>query len=281
MFDCRLKQFTSWYCMGFSIGLLTKAQHSEQIKNLNLPPKMHHIDINITIYTMLFPDLPSHLPPDGPNTQLYCRGSFWLSLFCVMVQSLSNVFLCCVLFIECWPELAYLHFPGLCLTISKRTFTDLSQSHSCVFFAVCQGSLSTLLHSSFPQSWLVSQFLPLKHLHSMTLPPPCFTVGMVLARWWAVPGFLQTWHLAFESSILVSSDQGILFLLLWESFRCLLANKRAAMCLYWGVASVWPLYKALIGGVLLKGSPIFTEELWSPVRVTIGFLVTSLTNNLI
>ena len=24
--------------------------------------------------------------------------------------------------------------------------------------------------------------------HSMMLPPPCFTVGMVLARWWAVPG---------------------------------------------------------------------------------------------
>ena len=29
--------------------------------------------------------------------------------------------------------------------------------------------------------------------------------------------------------------------------------------------------------VLLEGSPIFTEELWSSVRVTIGFFVTSLT----
>ena len=29
--------------------------------------------------------------------------------------------------------------------------------------------------------------------------------------------------------------------------------------------------------VLLEGSPISTEELWSPVRVTIGFLVTYLT----
>ena len=29
--------------------------------------------------------------------------------------------------------------------------------------------------------------------------------------------------------------------------------------------------------VLLKGSPISTEEIWSSVRVTIGFLVTSLT----
>ena len=33
--------------------------------------------------------------------------------------------------------------------------------------------------------------------------------------------------------------------------------------------------------VLLEGSPISTEELWSSVRVTIGFLVTSLTKALI
>ena len=33
--------------------------------------------------------------------------------------------------------------------------------------------------------------------------------------------------------------------------------------------------------VLLEGSPIFTEELWSSVRVTIGFLVTSMTKALL
>ena len=54
------------------------------------------------------------------------------------------------------------------------------------------------------------------------LPPPCFTVGML-------PGFLQMWRLAFrpKSSILVSSDQRILFLMVWDSFRCLLANSQA------------------------------------------------------
>ena len=31
-----------------------------------------------------------------------------------------------------------------------------------------------------------------KHPHSMMLPPPCFTVGMVLNGWWAVLGFHQT-----------------------------------------------------------------------------------------
>ena len=41
------------------------------------------------------------------------------------------------------------------------------------------------------------------------------TVGMVLAWWWVVPGFLQTWRLAFtpKSSIFLSSDQIILFLM--------------------------------------------------------------------
>ena len=33
--------------------------------------------------------------------------------------------------------------------------------------------------------------------------------------------------------------------------------------------------------VLLEGSPISTEELWSSVRVNIGFLVTSLTKALL
>ena len=36
-----------------------------------------------------------------------------------------------------------------------------------------------------------------KYLHSMMLPPPCFTVGMVLAKWWAVPGVLPNIVLGF------------------------------------------------------------------------------------
>jgi len=48
---------------------------------------------------------------------------------------------------------------------------------------------------SFP-STLTSHPVPVaeKHPHSMMLPPH-LTIGMELCRWWAVPGFLQTWHL--------------------------------------------------------------------------------------
>ena len=72
-------------------------------------------------------------------------------------------------------------------------------------------------------------------------------------------------------------------------FRCLLANsKRAVMCLllrsgfrlatlpyrpdWWSAAEMV---------VLLEGSPLSTEQRWSTVRVTIGFLVTSLTKALL
>ena len=54
------------------------------------------------------------------------------------------------------------------------------------------------------------------------------------------------------------------------------------------MASVWPLYHtgpdwwiAAEMVVLLEGSPLATEERWSSDRVTIGFLVTSLTSPLI
>ncbi len=90
----------------------------------------------------------------------------------------------------------------------SRTFTELSCSHSFVILAVCLASLpywkvnlrpslrSRALWSRFSSrmSLYIAAFifpsiltsLPVpaaeKHPHSMMLPPPCFTVGMVLAR---------------------------------------------------------------------------------------------------
>ena len=105
----------------------------------------------------------------------------------------------------------------------SRTFTQLSWSHSFDILAVCLGSLScwkinrspslrsralwsrlssrmSLYIAAFIFPSLTSLPVPAaeKHPHSMMLPPPCFTVGMVLAWCWAVPGFLQAWHLAFK-----------------------------------------------------------------------------------
>lgn len=68
-----------------------------------------------------------------------------------------------------------------------------------------QRCLCTLFHSSFS---LVSCFW--KTSHGMTLPPPFVTVGMVLARWCGVLGYLQTWCLTFRPStwVFVSLPQG-------------------------------------------------------------------------
>ncbi len=130
----------------------------------------------------------------------------------------------------------------------SRTVTELLWSHSFVILAVCLGSLSCWKVNLRPslRSWAlwrrfssrISLYLAAfifpsiatgrpvpaaeKHPHSMMLPPPCFTVGTVLDRWWAVPGFLHTYRLELrpKSSILVSSDQRILFVTILESFRC-------------------------------------------------------------
>ena len=160
----------------------------------------------------------------------------------------------------------------------SSTFTELSQSRSCVVLSVCLGPLSgwkvnlrQSLRSRALWTWFSSGISPYfglfsfpstltslpvpaaeKHPHSMMLPPPGFTVGMVLGRWWAVPCFLQTWHLELRpnNSILVSSDQIILFLTVWESFRCVLPSRLSCVFHCWE-GSVWPLWhKAQIGGVL-------------------------------
>ena len=99
----------------------------------------------------------------------------------------------------------------------------------------------------------------------MKLPPLCFTRKMV-------PSFLQTWRLAFRpmSSILVSLDHRILFLLVWESFRFLLANSKwAVMCLLLRsgfhlatIIKAW-LVECCRDGCPSEDSPISTEELWS------------------
>ena len=99
-----------------------------------------------------------------------------------------------------------------------RTFTFMFWSHSSVALAVCLGSLSCWnvnLHRSLRSFALWSRFssriylylapfivpsiltslaVPAtkKHPHSMMLPPPCFTVGMLLDGSRGMLGFHQT-----------------------------------------------------------------------------------------
>jgi hypothetical protein len=110
-----------------------------------------------------------------------------------------------------------------------------------------------------------------KHHHSMILPPPCFTVGMG-AR------FPSDVTLGIQAKHFNLGSYGL------RVFRCLLANtKRAVICLLlrsgFHLATDW--WSAAKMVVLLEGSPISTEEIWSSVRVTIRFLFTSLTKALL
>ena len=57
---------------------------------------------------------------------------------------------------------------------------------------------------------------------SVMLPPPRFTVGMVLARRWAVAWYLpdSVWSAAKRIQFFVSSDQRIISLVLSGCFKC-------------------------------------------------------------
>ena len=63
------------------------------------------------------------------------------------------------------------------------------------------------------------------------LPPPCFTIGIV-------PSFLQTWRLTFRpnSSVLVSSDRRILFLMVWESLGAFWQTLSGLSCAFYSIS---------------------------------------------
>ncbi len=191
----------------------------------------------------------------------------------------------------------------------SRTVTELLWSHSFVILAVCLGSLSCWKVNLRPslRSWalwrrfssrislyLASFIFPSiatsrpvhaaeKHPHSMMLPPPCFTVGTVLDRWWAVPGFLHTYRLELrpKSSILVSSDQRILqvfFSKLHAGFHVSCTEERLPS----GHSAIKPrLVEGCSDGWLSTTSPISRMHLWSSATVIFGFFFTSLTKALL
>ncbi len=124
----------------------------------------------------------------------------------------------------------------------SRTFTELSISHSCCVcrsivivhywkvnllsslrFCMFWSGFSLRLSQYFGalsfSSTLTSLSVPAaeKQPHSMRLLPGHFTFGMVLCRWWVE--LVSFKHDAWNWG---SSDQRILFLTVWMSFRCFL-----------------------------------------------------------
>ena len=112
-----------------------------------------------------------------------------------------------------------------------------------------------------------------------------YGIGLVMSSAWFPPN-MTAWHSCQRVQSL--SHQTREFCFSWsESFRCILANS-TAMCLLlrsgFRLATLpyrpdWWIAAEMV--VLLEGSPLSTEERWSSDRVTIRFLVTSLTKALL
>ena len=104
------------------------------------------------------------------------------------------------------------------------------------------------------------------------LPPPCFTVGMVQCFLHAKEFnvcFIRQRILSKYTYLLANSKWAVTCFLLRNGFRLATLPRRPD---WWSAAEMV---------VLLECSHNSTEELWSSVRVTIGFLVTSLTKALL
>lgn len=98
------------------------------------------------------------------------------------------------------PLLSWLVVTWLCAYnhchVGGWTFAPVRGSVEQVFIEKC-----ILLHSGILQPWLVYLSLLLsKTPHNMILPPPGFTVGIVLCRWWAMSGFFQTVQSRFHQT---------------------------------------------------------------------------------
>ncbi len=151
----------------------------------------------------------------------------------------------------------------------SRTFTELSISHSCCVFrsiVLLEGKpsaslrfwmlwtgfslsyLNILVLWAFLLLWRVPQSLPLKNSPTAW---DCYQHTLLLG-----------WYSACDEQCLVSfkqdawnwgsSDQRILFLTVWGSFRYFFANSKCVfMCLHWREDWVLPhCHKAQIDGVL-------------------------------
>ena len=140
------------------------------------------------------------------------------------------------------------------------SFIELSSNHSLVIIAVCLGTdlCGTVNRQPSRRSWAIwSRFSSLYnarfifptiktrpplpaaeiHPHNMMLPPPCFTVGMVICQVMSVAS--TAW---FPPDVMLGIQAKNLYFgfirpknlvnQIWESFRCRLANfKWAVMCL--------------------------------------------------
>lgn len=91
------------------------------------------------------------------------------------------------------------------------------------------------------------------HFRSL-LPPPSFTIGMVLCRRWVMPRLCQKYYLELKPTGSILLSERVRNKIIWtkESFRCFLAISKQAR-----------LVKAAVIVVLLRTFPVSAEDLWS------------------
>ncbi len=164
-----------------------------------------------------------------------------------------------------------------------------TQGHSqnCLYatLAVCLGSLSCWKMNLLPRlrfwmlwtrfSLILSQYF---EIHSMRLLPAHFTFGMVLCRWWAVPGFFQTWCLELRFVRPENLVSQVLFLQMPIVFSCVFTEERIESCHTTVKPRSVECCSDVCPSVCFSYLHVWS---WSSTIVTIRFLDTTLTKALL
>ena len=145
------------------------------------------------------------------------------------------------------------------------------------------------LHSSFPLSWLVSQFLPLKNIRTAWCCHHHASgrdgIGLVMSGAWFPPNMMPDIHAKEFNLCLIRPDNFVSHGLrvLQVHFGKFPAGCHVPFTKEW-LPSGHSMIQAWLVDCCRDGCPsgrFSTEERWSSDRVTIGFLVTSLTKALL
>ncbi len=125
-----------------------------------------------------------------------------------------------------------------------------------------------VVHWAFLLLWRVPQSLPLKNSPTAWgCYPAHFTFGMILCRWWAEPGLLQTWCLELRfirQDNIISHSLRVLLL-----FSCIYTEERIESC--HTAIKHWSVECCSNACPSVDFSYLHTRS-WSSTRLTIRFL---------
>ncbi len=139
----------------------------------------------------------------------------------------------------------------------SKTFTALCINHSCCVLRVIvllEGEPSAQSEVLNALGWVFIKSISIVWWIELCSTAWCCYQHTLLSGWYSAGDEQSLVSFKHDVWNWGSSDQIILFLTVWGSFRCFFVNSKCVFfCLHWGKDWVWPhQHKAQIGGLLQR-----------------------------